>query len=254
MSSPTTPAPISWRRRRARFFDYRQIVPLSQALKLAFGNFDTREEMEVDVKALHRRVRLRPGTSDTMVLRKIFVDDEYRPPFPLQPKTIVDAGAYIGLSALGFHRRYPEAVIHAIEPDARNFALLQKNCEGIPQIKLHHAALWPKPGFLQLKNPDDEPWSQSCQEASAGVPALNVEAMLEKCGGSIDLLKIDIEGAEKVLFESEPHRWLPKVKALAIELHDRTDPGCSQAFFRAIIDYPFWHDMRGENVFILFNP
>jgi len=251
MSEPET---VSLRRRRARFFMYRQIMPLMDAARFAFGTFDDKAEADVPVRLLKRTVRLRPGTSDLMVLRKIFVDDEYRLPFDIKPKVIVDAGANIGCATLGFRLCYPDAVIHAIEPEEANFRLLQQNCGSLSNVHLHRAALWPKPGFISLTNPLNEPWSFTCEDASAGVPVLTMEDVLKHCGGPIDLLKLDIEGAEKVLFETAPQRWLPQVRVIAIELHDRFTPGCSQAMYRAIIDLPFQQEVRGENVFVLLQP
>ena len=48
---------------------------------------------------------------------------------------------------------------------------------------------------------------------------------------SIDLLKVDIEGAEVEVFESCP--WIRNVELLAIELHDRVRDGCSSVVQRA---------------------
>jgi hypothetical protein len=44
---------------------------------------------------------------------------------------------------------------------------------------------------------------------------------------SIDLLKVDIEGAEKEVFAACD--WMDSVRCLMIELHDRFKPGCSEA-------------------------
>jgi hypothetical protein len=41
----------------------------------------------------------------------------------------------------------------------------------------------------------------------------------------LDLLKIDIEGGEKQLFESNYENWLPKTKCIIIELHDGSTKG-----------------------------
>jgi hypothetical protein len=43
---------------------------------------------------------------------------------------------------------------------------------------------------------------------------------------SIDLLKVDIEGAEKEAFETCD--WIRDVRCLMIELHDGFKPGCSE--------------------------
>jgi hypothetical protein len=48
----------------------------------------------------------------------------------------------------------------------------------------------------------------------------------------IDLFKIDIEGAEKEVFES--CTWQGRVGTIVIELHDRFKPGCSAAVKNAL--------------------
>jgi hypothetical protein len=64
----------------------------------------------------------------------------------------------------------------------------------------------------------------------------------------IDILKIDIEGSEKELFESDYETWLPKVTTLIIELHDRMREGSSLSFFRALTKYNFRLAVKGENL------
>ena len=51
---------------------------------------------------------------------------------------------------------------------------------------------------------------------------------------NIDILKFDIEGSERYLFDSNFDEWLPKVRILIIEFHDRLVPCASKAFFNAI--------------------
>ena len=63
----------------------------------------------------------------------------------------------------------------------------------------------------------------------------------------IDILKLDIEGAEKEVFTSNYHRWLPKTRILIVELHDRMKAGCSSAFIKAMADYNFTIHPKGEN-------
>jgi len=48
----------------------------------------------------------------------------------------------------------------------------------------------------------------------------------------IDLLKIDIEGSEKEVFEACD--WQDRLDSIVIELHDRFKPGCSQVVNRAL--------------------
>ena len=61
----------------------------------------------------------------------------------------------------------------------------------------------------------------------------------------IDILKIDIEGAEKSIFENDT-KWLSIVDHLMVELHDRYVDGCSMSFFKAIKDLRYTMDVQGE--------
>ena len=53
----------------------------------------------------------------------------------------------------------------------------------------------------------------------------------------IDILKLDIEGAELEVFETS-ESWIGKVGMLAVETHDRFRPGCSKAFERVGVSFP----------------
>ena len=66
----------------------------------------------------------------------------------------------------------------------------------------------------------------------------------------IDILKLDVEGAEKDIF-SKNIDWIPKVKLLIVELHDRIVPGCSREFFASTSQYKFEEYRKGENFFLL---
>ena len=64
----------------------------------------------------------------------------------------------------------------------------------------------------------------------------------------IDVLKMDIEGAEKEVFENATP-WIDKVGILIVELHERLKPGCSRSFYNATNDFDLeW--TRGENIFL----
>ena len=64
----------------------------------------------------------------------------------------------------------------------------------------------------------------------------------------IDILKLDIEGAEKELFSKNTSVWLPNVNTMIIELHDRINPGCTEAVYSAL-DLSEWNESkRGEKV------
>jgi FkbM family methyltransferase len=185
-------------------------------------------------------VHLRRGTSDVATYVQILVDEEYGFPLEGPPRTIVDAGANVGLASVWFALRYPHAHIVAIEPDAGNVGVLQQNCSPFPQITVVQAALWGRPGQLVLHDPGLGPWAFQVREGHPSGPGevvtgLTVGELLARRDldlSQIDLLKLDIEGSEKEVLETaEP--WIDSVRALAVEVHDRFKPGCTRALFTA---------------------
>ena len=72
------------------------------------------------------------------------------------------------------------------------------------------------------------------------VRAITIDDIMGQFGmTAIDILKIDIEGAEKDVFEGDVDSWLPKTGMLGVELHDRMREGCACAFFPQSRIIPF---------------
>jgi FkbM family methyltransferase len=177
-------------------------------------------------------VYLRIDTSDFCAYRDvlIFKTKSYEPDLTgFTPKVIVDVGAHIGMASILFALKYPSAKIIALEPERANFAILVRNTAGYKTITPIQAALWREDGEVTL-GPSKahvkgafEIIENGCQR----VRSLTMETLMHETGvDSIDLLKMDIEGAEKEVFGH--CAWMNKVNLLAIELHDRLRPGCSQ--------------------------
>jgi hypothetical protein len=55
----------------------------------------------------------------------------------------------------------------------------------------------------------------------------------------IDLLKIDIEGAESELFRSNYESWLSKTRAIVVEIHNHFNPMCSSTLEKALSQFGF---------------
>ncbi len=219
----------------------------SRALTTARGRGVT-EPTEIQLRN-GWRLLLRPHGTDVAVLHKVFIENEYRFPFPFEPTTIIDAGAYIGLTALWFHREYPQARVVAVEPDPDNFALLKHNTRDVEQIECVHAALWSDRSGVTLEDPGIGAWGMRVgSDSEAGrVSSVNIESLLEDRGWSrLNLLKLDIEGAEKRVLEHSS-AWISCCDAVVAELHDRYLPGCSRADYRATDSFEF-DAVRGENV------
>ena len=62
----------------------------------------------------------------------------------------------------------------------------------------------------------------------------------------VDVIKMDIEGSEKSVFETNSEIWLPKTKILFVELHERKAPGCTKIFNDAVSNFNFKRSKSGE--------
>jgi FkbM family methyltransferase len=199
---------------------------------------------------LPRPLRFRYRTMDNSVFSQVFIDRVYDAKLPFAPKTIIDAGANVGLSALFLHRKYPDATIVALEAEESNFKLLQENVQGYPSIYPLQAALWYQDGWLSLQD-ESATHSSFRFSADAGgkmrVPALCPHSIMQKYHwAQIDLFKINIEGGEKELFGHEPSDWIPQVQVFMMDLHDRLLPGCSETVMQALVPTGFTHTPIGE--------
>jgi FkbM family methyltransferase len=195
---------------------------------------------KTQVIGIKHLVHLRIRTTDVTVLKQVLLERHYEIPFHITPKVIVDAGANIGLSAIFFANKYPDATIIALEPELTNFELLQKNAFPYPNIKPLRAALWKDNRQINLIDPDCGHHGFQIMDGNLNnvaqcglVQALTLDAVMERLGiRTVDLLKIDIEGAEMEVFQNS-ERWIDRVEVIMAELHDHEKPGCSEAFMEA---------------------
>ena len=103
-------------------------------------------------------------------------------------------------------------------------------------VQVVEGAVWWEPTTLALDDHGDKSGIQVRAGEGGGVRALTIPELAGK--QKIDILKLDVEGAEKELFEHDP-AWLANVGVLMIELHDRFKPGCSKALYSALVRHDF---------------
>lgn len=204
-------------------------------------------------------IGFRPNVPGEMeIIQSVLVYQEYLLPLEdFQPKLILDCGGNIGCSAIYFANKYPDAQIYSVEPEKNNFKLLSFNTLLYENVHAINSALWDKETFIRVEDRGfgNLGWMtfETTSEDSTAFKTVTVSKLLKDSGfDTIDLLKIDIEGAEKEVFGAEDvHDWLSKVKVLTIELHDRMKRGCSYEFFKAISNYKWFFAFRGENLIFI---
>ena len=155
---------------------------------------------------------------------EIFVDEIYRFQAKNEQPVIIDCGANIGLSSLYFKSIYPNATLHAFEPDASLFQLLQQNAKvnKFENTHLHQTAVWIEDTDLSFSSKGSEASHIDLSNQSEHkVKAIRLAHFLTQFD-QIDFLKMDIEGAEfQVVADSLDQ--LKKVDHFFLEYHGKVD-------------------------------
>jgi FkbM family methyltransferase len=232
--------------------------------------------VSVAVRGLIHPILLRPATSDYSTFDQIFVQQEYAPLVDLvkDPQLIVDCGANVGYTSAYFLSKFPRASVFALEPDPDNVEICRRNLAPYGErARVLAKAVWSYPTRLTLLHfghlgdngengvqvfDASEPKSQDGRVdfpehvhrgpnppiPSGEVEAMDLPSILELCGGGpIDLLKMDIEKSEMVIFGHAPLPWLSCVKNIVIELHN---PEAHKRFFRALQPCKYKQMISGE--------
>lgn len=143
-------------------------------------------------------------------------------------KRIVDCGAHIGCASAYFLSRFPNASLIALEPDPDHFAVLQANLAPFGErARAVRGAVWSHRAELVLAEPGSRESGQGrarLRPPLAGetptVVAQDLASLLEQNGCErISLLRLNIGGAEAVVFKSDCQPWIDRVDCLVVDLH-----------------------------------
>jgi FkbM family methyltransferase len=174
---------------------------------------------------------LRGADADEATFEEVFTRQVYRSVADriADAEFVIDLGANIGLATRYLAGRLPRCRIFAIEPDPQNFAMLRLNVGALAaaeRCRSMRAALWDKEAELFLTPPPNGDRYNSirvlerCDGLGASVRGMTMSEIFKASGfPRIDLLKVDVEGAEAALF-SGGLEWLRRTRVIAIEFHD----------------------------------
>ena len=210
---------------------------------------------------------LRRYSSDVDVFNQIYV----RPDYPLiinkvkevlggdeNVSTIIDGGAYIGLSTFYWASTFPNAKVVAIEAEKSNFDQLKINVHinNLLNVQLENKAIWSHEENLNItrEKMDKRPWAfavetRNYQQADV-IPGISLSKLRTGLGiDKIDVLKLDIEGAEREVFLGDKGigEVLENTKIIICELHyfDQT----KEDILQSIKEYGFNISTIGEDIF-----
>lgn len=177
--------------------------------------------------------------SDLDVMRELFVEEEYDFEVRPAPEVILDAGANIGLSSLDLKLRYPAARIYCLEPDPAAYDKLVANTARYADVIPINVALGGKDETRAFYT-SAESWisslvrtrdfQQPVETVVKSLDRLITELGLER----IDLLKLDVEGAEAEALAGCTR--LDVVATIFGELHLELIGGTPTSFFHRYLE------------------
>ncbi|MBU0620445.1 MAG: FkbM family methyltransferase [Gammaproteobacteria bacterium] len=182
------------------------------------SRLDRRQEGELIVQGL--RIRFTDNGALFGMLDEIFVRENYKFVCGNPSPTIIDCGANIGLGILYFKSLYPDAKIHAFEPDPGAYEKLvaNMNANGLEDVHTYNEAVWIEDGELVFET--DGSWGGHIADDAGGqgvkVKTRLLDGLLNE---HVDFLKIDIEGAESEVIMRSKELIAKNVERMFFEWH-----------------------------------
>ncbi len=176
--------------------------------------------------------------SDFDVFKQIFNSEEYKVlvsiiknnyKFNFKETILIDAGANVGYTTVYFSKRFNFSKVFCIEPSESNLQILKKNIELINEssdIKILPNALCGERNLkFELDNNfrDGKDWSTTIKEKKEGrIEGITINEIMTSYNlETITVLKVDIEGAERFVFNEKCDlSFLDKTVIIALEIHD----------------------------------
>jgi FkbM family methyltransferase len=172
-------------------------------------------------RVLGFKVRYLDARALDQLFREIFVLRYYDVHLSAPRPHIIDCGSNIGMSILRFKTLYPEASVIGFEPHPATHAILAENVarNRLAGVTVHQAALSDREGAVELFMEKERPLDMAVfpREGLSSVQ-VRAERLSSYLTQEVDLLKLDVEGAEGAIFEDIAGS-LGQVKNVACEYH-----------------------------------
>jgi FkbM family methyltransferase len=192
-------------------------IPLWDCLRL---NYAPRYH-EMTVRVAGKPVQLADAASFIHIYFELFARQVYRFKAASAQPVILDVGANIGLASIYWSRQWPRAELTCFEPDPKLFDLLTWNIaqHGAATATLVNKAVADFNGAAPFRSEGGASGRVSEKEGNKLVQCVRLGPYLDR---PIDLLKIDIEGAEADVL-ADCSSGLKNVRHLFVEYHSFPD-------------------------------
>lgn len=185
------------------------------------------------------------------VLREIHLHDCYNlAGLKHQPRTIVDIGGNVGLFSMIARHRFPNAIIHCYEPNPALAGILRSHLEPL-DVSVFHEAVGGESGTVDLVPGTGSIAVRIAASPTGLIPQVSLDTVSARVGQSIDLLKLDCEGAEWDILNASVGVGLRSVRDLRMEYHLWARPGSTVSTLTEILidrgfDIEAVHDLGHE--------
>ena len=129
---------------------------------------------------------------------------------------VIDVGANIGLFSMAARHRFPDATIHAYEPNPKLMGFIRNHATQA-KFEVFGEAIALREGHVALVDQVNSNLVTTVPSDSSTIPCIPFLRALERIGGRADLIKLDCEGAEWPLLFDEAV-W-PSVDNVTFEYH-----------------------------------
>ena len=173
------------------------------------------------IKVNHNICEIEFRIQDIPIFYEVMMEKVYHVPQEWIPEcaTFVDLGAHVGCTSVYFQQYHHIGTYLSVEPSAENFFVLQRNAALYPIICINKA-IFDKNEMVKIDSSSLKGQNHHLSEVTgAEVDGISMDSLMKEYHiNTIDLLKIDIEGTENILFKNKPD-WLKSVRIILIELH-----------------------------------
>jgi FkbM family methyltransferase len=180
--------------------------------------------------------RMQAGSHDIRVLNEIWLDRVYEPDADFSVRegwTVIDLGAHRGAFAVRAALAGPKTRVHAVEPEPENLRYLNANIvlNRLENLVVHAAAVSADPGEALLyvgghrgsgTNSLLRERVKGDRRVSVAVPTIRLDDLLERAGDQVDLMKMDVEGAEYAVLHAVSSKALRRIHRIVLEYHGVT--------------------------------
>jgi FkbM family methyltransferase len=186
-------------------------------MRLVFLYGDKKRYEKTVVKFLNYKFHVADCLSFIWQFKEIFVDEAYKFETKNVEPVIYDCGANIGLSCLYLKNIFPDSRIKAFEADPNIAKILSSNLNDLKKVEVINKAVWINDEGVEISLEGADAASIYGSKNKVKVDSVSLNKLIEN-EEKIDMLKVDIEGAEVDVIK-DCKESLHKVENIFIEYH-----------------------------------